>query len=86
MARRKKATTTTIDEKAKERREEIQKRTENTFEVNEGEVVEQPKFTEDGVKIEQNVFPPADENAEFGGTAAAQRELRRAKEEATKED
>lgn len=45
----------------------------------------QPEFTEEGVKIEKDVFPPVDENAEFVGTAAGQRELRRIKEQ-QKED
>lgn len=42
----------------------------------------QPKFDENGVQIENNVFPPVDEDVEFNGTGAGQRQLRRAREAA----
>lgn len=86
MAKNKKPTTKTIDEKASENREKIQERVvKNEPSKDENEVVPQPKFTEDGVKIEDNVFPPPDEDAEFHGTAAGQRVLRQAQDE-QKED
>lgn len=42
-------------------------------------VVEQPKVDENGVKIEQSVFPPPDPDS-FHGTSAANRQYRLAQE------
>lgn len=45
-----------------------------------GNLAGQPVFDENGVIVEQNIFPPLDDDATFEGTGAGQRQLRAQKE------
>lgn len=90
MAEEKKPSTTTIDEKAKENRKKVEKRTVDAkVEQKDDGTVQtnpQPEFTEDGIQINKNVFPPPGEDAQFNGTGAANREVRRIQEENKKDN